>query len=184
MRHASFALVALLLAAVGCADGRSVLVVKVSSTGAVLKVDRFNVLVSNGGQKATVDVPLPGRPVDFPANHSFSLGFAPSRKGAVDVEVEALDGTGRSLAKGAKSGELKPGQASEVQIVLLGRAMGDLGPGGDLGDLGPATEGGVGDMGSPQDLPEGADLPPSPDLAAAPDLVDAPDLADPPDLAQ
>ncbi len=114
------------LAAGGCADGQSFLHVTV--TGAVTGVDRFDVRVTNEAQTARVTYQPSGAPVALPFD--FALTFDASRRGAVDVQVDALGG-GQLLGTGEAMADLAPSHGASVTVALTPEA-GDLAIGPDF----------------------------------------------------
>ncbi len=136
----------LLLALAGC-GGRGVVEVDVTMRGFAVAVDHFDVTVVNGGQTATVTVPLPGGPRDLDdgAKESFALAFDKSRSGSADITVDAIDALlGDKVATGRGTAAIDPGGNTSVAITIVG--------GGELPD-GGSDDGGTDDGGPPGKTP-------------------------------
>jgi hypothetical protein len=121
---------AILVAALtsGCADGQSFLDVMV--TGNVAGIDHFNVRVTNQGQTAKVTYQPSGAPTALPFD--FALTFDASRRGTVDVNVEAWSAS-QLLASGEAMANLQPSHGATISVALTpGVVVADLGGGADF----------------------------------------------------
>ncbi len=110
----------------GCA-GRSSVTVTVDASGTVGGVDRFHVTVTNAGQTATADFPLPGRPAMLPPPQSFGLTLPPDRSGKTTIQVDALAAAGATLASATGDVTVTPGEAATLALTLPGAAPPDGG---------------------------------------------------------
>jgi hypothetical protein len=111
----------------GCADGQGFLHVMV--TGDVAGIDHFDVRVTNQGQTANVTYQPSGAPVALPFD--FALTFDASRRGTVDVNVEARSAS-QLLASGAAMADIQPSHGTTVSVALTP----EVGSGADLSSSG------------------------------------------------
>ncbi len=100
-------LVALACVSWGCGDGEHFLVVTVEARRGVSGVDALRVTLANDGTMRTDDLPI-GK-ATFPVTFSIS---APGRSGDLTLTIEAIDGGGLVVGKGAGSTTLEDATAT------------------------------------------------------------------------
>jgi hypothetical protein len=172
----------------GCGGGTTRVLVTVEGARGISGIDHLVVGVVNDGMIAQpVDVTSPNHPFSVApgAPFTFSLEFDAARSGSVQIDVEALDDGGHSLADGSAHVLLAPGQTASVSVILGGVAL-DGGPGmADATTPQPdaaRADASVSDGGNDQAMADAAPQDGTDDLVAAVDAAPA-DLTPLPDLA-
>ena len=135
MRRALVAL-ALSLAALGCADGPSLVVVDVSADAPLDGVSAFAVQVDAGGKHAAYSIAAPSGSLSLdPATQSFGIDLPKGMTGTISVSVDAVDGMSNVLASGSAAAPIKPSGRLDLPLTLavVGATGDDLGTPPDLG---------------------------------------------------
>jgi len=103
--------------AAGCADGQSVVAIHVDAdTGATFTVTQLKVTPTDvNGKMDVITVPV-GRAI--PPTYDFALRFEPSVRGAIHVEVSALDSNGMAIASGRGDVTVVPSKSLSLPITL------------------------------------------------------------------
>ncbi len=112
-------IVALAVAAAGCAQGTSTLALDVSATSPVMNIDHLMFTFTNVARLKTstpINVPWPDGSV--PPNRTLSFSFPASVKGTVHVNAQALDANGNVLITGDADVSLSPSHASAGALTL------------------------------------------------------------------
>ncbi len=95
------------LGTAGCGDQESYIIVTVNGRPAVHDATNLKVTLSNSGTMRTDELPLANKP--FPVTFSIS---APGRDGELGIQVDALDGNGLLVGRGATTSTLEVATAN------------------------------------------------------------------------
>jgi hypothetical protein len=113
-----FSLAALLILAIGC-DSRGFLRVTVENLPP--NTDQIDITVTEGNQIASHSIKLGAVGSTF----DFSLSFESDRLGPVEVKIDAVK-FNQVVAQGSATGNLVPGQTTDVTVTLPGPVYTDL----------------------------------------------------------
>jgi hypothetical protein len=177
-----------LLAASGCAKKKTVVVVTVTSDAS--DVVQLDVKVRVGAQGTQFFVPrAAGEPITFPTD--FTIEIDPSRQGALDLTIDALDAAKEVVAEGSGGvGALVVGQRNDVTVILGNLVLPppdggapDGGPDGAAGDGGEDAAAGDGGGDTVETGPPDVSGEVAPEAAGADDAgADTPGV--PPDASE
>jgi hypothetical protein len=130
-------LVLLALLAAGCADGKSVLTVHLTSDGTVAGIDHFELDFSEDvapPQNVSVNVQATGS--TLPPEQKFAFVFDSTVRASVTVNAVALDGNNVALSHSSDVAMIAPSQSLDLTLTLPGTGEGDGGADGSSGDGG------------------------------------------------
>lgn len=136
-------LVLIALLAAGCADGKSVLTVHLTSDGTIAGIDHFELdFGEDVVPPQSVSVNVPATASTLPPEQKYAFVFDPNVRAAVSVNVVALGADNQGLSHTSDVVMIAPSQSIDLTLTLPGT-------GGDDG----GTDGGGGDGGAPDLMP-------------------------------
>jgi hypothetical protein len=120
-------LLILALLFLGCANGRSVVLLTVD--GQVSGIESFAVTVTLNGTKSQIATIVPsGAPVNLPPPVRLALIFDPDKKGTATVHIDAIGSSGVLASGDSTRFELAPSKEANVTVTVAGSSSGDMGP--------------------------------------------------------
>jgi hypothetical protein len=116
------------VALAGCSSG-SLVAVTVDANPALSDVARLHVVMAASGMTQSTDVALTAKSI--PPTHSFGIQLPHDVSGMLDVTLNAIDSTGRTVATVQGSTTINVGGRADLMLTF-GMAPGDLGMPADL----------------------------------------------------